>query len=151
MLWIGSLLLSLSQSYYNVFQNGCQAFFETKAAFSKQILIFLQFRFEKMRLLSNCGSVLTPLFDKSRCIDHLLIHGGKMRAGAVNTWFFCGLVKSVISTRTTASICNGFTDTCFVFKSVIDIRTTRTLRLLPLPMLFCAVKASCTDVVSAPS
>ena len=28
----------------------------------------------------------------------------KMRAGAVNTWYFCGLVKSVISTRT--MLCN---------------------------------------------
>ena len=30
----------------------------------------------------------------------LMVHGGKMRAGAVNTWFCWGLVKSVISTRT---------------------------------------------------
>ena len=29
-----------------------------------------------------------------------LVHGGRMRAGAVNTWFCCGLVKSIISTRT---------------------------------------------------
>jgi hypothetical protein len=28
-----------------------------------------------------------------------LVHGGRMRAGSVNTCFSCGLVKSVISTR----------------------------------------------------
>lgn len=38
-----------------------------------------------MRLLSNCGSVSVPLFDKSRCFYCLMILGGKMRAGAVNT------------------------------------------------------------------
>lgn len=52
-----------------------------------------------MWLLSNCGSVSVPLFDKSRCIDYLLILGGKMRAGQITLCLICGIDKSVIFVR----------------------------------------------------
>ena len=58
-----------------------------------------------------------------------LIHGGKMRAGAVNTWFCWVLVKSVISTRTKYSRTDKFRPAAFIYAVVSELRPTSVFPL----------------------